>query len=101
MNRTIIKPRAQSDLSQTYHWYNKKYPGIGDKFLDLFSLSAKKIEKYPKLYPVVYRGVRRVVMNHFPYQIFYKYETNNELIKILAVLHQRQNFKKQLKERLE
>ncbi|SHE89457.1 Plasmid stabilization system protein ParE [Desulfacinum infernum DSM 9756] len=83
--RLVIRPEAERDIQEAYLWYEKRREGLGEDFLLCVEEGLSKIMRSPHMYPVVYRGVRRLLVRRFPYGIFYV--IREELISVLAVLH--------------
>src|SRR5437762_1575065 len=81
----IFRPEARLDIIDIRKWYNGNKRGLGKEFLLSFSESIFKIQENPKLYPLVYKNIRKCITHKFPYSIFYLIE--NEEIIILACMH--------------
>ncbi len=81
-----IQPKAEEDLKKAYRWYEKRLSGLGFQFIEQVEVIFDQISKKPKIYPVVYRNIRRGLLKRFPYAVFYIIEPRQ--IVVLAVLHQ-------------
>lgn len=81
----IIRPEAEQDLNETFKWYEDKRKGLGYDFLLRVEAGLKFIEKNPKVFSTIYKGVRRYIIKRFPYKIFY--HVDDSKIIILAVLY--------------
>lgn len=83
--KIIIRPEAETDLTETYRWYEEKCPDLGLDFLNCVDAAFDTILENPKLYQQVYKNIRRALPRRFPYEIFYIIK-NNKII-VLGVLH--------------
>ena len=78
---------AQSELNDAFLWYEGQAIGLGYEFLDEFDQSIRFIVSFPELFEQVEKGVRRCILNRFPYGIIYG--VDGEEIVIIAVVHLR------------
>jgi len=85
MRSLLIRPEAEADIEEAYHWYECQRSGLGSDFLLCVEEGLEKIQKDPEMYPVVHRNVRRLLIRRFPYGIFYI--TGPGLTTVLAVFH--------------
>ena len=81
----IIRELAELDFFEAQDWYNGQRPGLGDEFQAVASQLLLRVQENPYLYPKIYRGVHRAVMNRFPYLLFYS--VSSERIIVHACLH--------------
>ncbi len=84
-----IRPEAELDIKEAASWYQMQQSGLGDKFLDKVSAAIQKMIKAPFSYPVIYQNVRRILLNKFPFGIYYFID--NDSIIIIAVMHGSRN----------
>lgn len=85
--KIVFHPEAQTELWRAVSYYEERKPGLGDDFLlEVFS-ALSNIRSYPRSWPVLGEGVRRCLINRFPYGLVYSAEP--EKIFILAVMHLR------------
>ncbi len=96
MKRLLVRPEAEADIEETYHWYENRRNGLGSNFLLCIEEGLEKIRKNPEMYPVLHRDVRRLLIRRFPYGIFYT--AKHDVTTILAVFHGRRD-PKELKSR--
>jgi len=85
----VLTDDAKNDLQDVAVWYENQQKGLGFDFLDEFENSINIIENNPKLYPVIYKKVRRALMNRFPYAILYLIQTSGTVV--FAVFHTSRN----------
>jgi toxin ParE1/3/4 len=82
-----LHSRAEENLSQAYRYYENESPGLGKFFIESFEQVLKHLSEYPELYAKCYGEVRRGLIKHFPYGVFYLYELGE--VVILNVLNTR------------
>ena len=63
--------------------------GLGVDFLNHVAEVLTRVQAMPESYEIVFRGVRRTVVQRFPYSIFYQIEINQ--ITVLAVFHSKRD----------
>lgn len=63
-----LSDEAEEDLLESFVWYERKQPGLGDEFLAEIQASFQLIGKSPESYRVRYRQkVRAFVVDRFPF----------------------------------
>ena len=82
-----LHPEADAELIEAAVFYESRVEGLGEGFLKEFDGLKLILQKNPKIGVFENEFCRRVMLNRFPYSIFYSLEPN--LIWILAVAHQR------------
>ena len=83
--RLKFSGRAVREVGEAYEWYDAQSQGLGSEFEVAFELQLKRLEQVPLLYSEVLSGVRRTLLPRFPYGVFYV--VKNDLVHILAVIH--------------
>ena len=81
----IVRPEAETDISEVGGWYEDQVPGLGEEFLKALDEVFLSIEQNPGLYARVHGELRRALMPRFPYGVFYL--PRSDQILIFAVLH--------------
>ena len=62
------------DTSKAAQWYDEEgYQGLGDRFLSVFYSYLFHIQQQGEAYRTVYQDFRRVLLNPFPYAVYYRY----------------------------
>ncbi len=87
--RLKFSVRALREIGEAQEWYELQSPGLGEEFIAAMELQLKRLEQAPLLYAEVIPKVRRALLPRFPYGLFYAVREN--LIHILAVLHDARN----------
>ena len=83
--RIIVQPQSALDIQAATIWYEDQQSGLGARFLGELSLVFQRIEDNPLQFPVVEGQVRRALLHHFPYGIYFLAES--VAVAVLAVLH--------------
>jgi len=76
---------ADLDIEETYIWYETLSLGLGKRFFDNIQNTIEYIITNPYMFQVVYKRIRRALVNKFPYGIYYIVE--NEKVIIIGILH--------------
>ncbi len=84
----IVRPRAETDALDAFHWYENEHPGLGRQFLDSLEEGLVRVSGNPLGYAEIAGGVRRKLLNKFPYGVFYIFE-NDEAV-VIAIMRQEQ-----------
>ena len=88
--KIVIRPEAEVDLADAFSWYESSRIGLGNDFLLQIDAGINFILRNPDAHPIVYNDTRQHIIKRFPYKIIYI--VKNELILVLAILHNRRNF---------
>ncbi len=89
--KIVFRPEAQSDLEDSFNWYENQRRGLGSEFFLCVEVCLEKIGRNPKLFSVVYKDLRRALIRRFPYQVLYQ-EKEDKII-IFAIFHVKRNSK--------
>ena len=84
----LLRPAAESDLTAARDWYEQQQPGLGSEFVDEVAAAMRLLESVPERERLYYRNFRRVLLDRFPYKIFY--QVIDRRVVIFRVLHSRQ-----------
>jgi plasmid stabilization system protein ParE len=89
MSRAVrFLPEARQDLIETRQWYDLRQAGFGTVFARAFADAIERMQAQPLSYPAVVGSIRRVILQRFPYAIYFRVETDE--IVVLAI-HGRQD----------
>ncbi|MCC6133135.1 MAG: type II toxin-antitoxin system RelE/ParE family toxin [Acidobacteria bacterium] len=80
---------AVLDLERAEDWYESHRVGLGKEFREAVAVAVARISSEPELYPVLYRGARRILIRRFPYALWYRIE--DDRLVVLACIHGRRN----------
>ncbi|MFW5777167.1 MAG: type II toxin-antitoxin system RelE/ParE family toxin [Spirochaetota bacterium] len=81
----IVRPEAEVEMAEAYHWYEACSPGLGADFLLSVEAVVRAAARNPLQFAVVHRGIRRGLTRRFPYQVFFL--DDEQRVVVLAVLH--------------
>jgi plasmid stabilization system protein ParE len=81
----IYHPDAEAELIEAAQVYEGKVVGLGVRFLNEFDTAIAQIQAAPSRWRFVEEGLRRYVMNSFPYSIYYRIEGDD--VRVLVVKH--------------
>lgn len=86
MNSLIISKEAKWDIIEISEWYDRKSPGLGDRFLSALDDCFDHILCEPEINRLLPETeFRRAVVSKWPYQIFFVFEP--PMVEILALIH--------------
>ena len=82
-------PEAEAELLEAIGYYEDRERDLGYDFsIEVFT-AIQNIATYPSAWPVIEEGVRRCLVNRFPYGVVYS--TEQQEVFILAVMHLRRH----------
>lgn len=90
--RLIIRPEAESEMTEAFDWYEERVSGLGSEFLLCVDAAFNAILRNPQQFPRVHKIVRRAITRRFPYEVFFV--EDNERIVVLSVFHVKRNPKR-------
>ncbi|NND61353.1 MAG: type II toxin-antitoxin system RelE/ParE family toxin [Gammaproteobacteria bacterium] len=84
-----VRPAAESDVEELFHWYEEQSPGLGRRFVNELDVVYARIQVTPRIYATLYRGIRRAMLKRFPVGVFYV--EKESVVKVVAVNHLARN----------
>jgi toxin ParE1/3/4 len=85
----LLSDEARADVLETFAFYEARSAGLGVRFREHLDHAIDRIVEDPERYPTVYRGLRRRLVERFPYAVYYR--AYPETIFIVAVMHGRRS----------
>ena len=86
MKELRLLPEVLEDTARAARWYDEQgYVGLGDRFLAVFDTSLPAIQQHGEIFSTVYQDFRRILMQPFPYKVFYRY--HGDWVVIALVIH--------------
>jgi len=82
-------PEADFEMMEAAVMYETLQHDLGKRFLSEVQSALNHILINPKLYPVIYRDVRRGITRTFPFNVLYR-RTGDQII-VMAVMHQKRH----------
>jgi toxin ParE1/3/4 len=83
--RLILRPEAESDIAEAAEWYDQQRAGLSLQFRTALDKTFAAIEENPRMHARVYRSLRRALVRHFPFGVFYVSRAKSVIV--VAVLH--------------
>ena len=76
---------AYDDVESAYVWYEHQHAGLGAEFVLAVEAAIAAALGFPDAHPVVHRDARRILVQRFPYCLFYRLDRDG--IILIACLH--------------
>lgn len=76
---------ARTELIAAARWYEARRPKLGAEFIAEIDRCVARAADNPQLFAEVYKSVRRVTAERFPYSVYFREEKKR--IVVLAVFH--------------
>jgi plasmid stabilization system protein ParE len=92
--RVLIRAAAEKDLDEAQKWYEGQRPELGAEFLVSIAEAFTRLEQDPERYVLIYKDFRRVLVERFPYRIFYQLKGDDVIV--FRVLHHARDYPTQL-----
>lgn len=96
--RVLFTEKARNDVDQAYLWYESKGEHLGLEFIERIDEVVEQISNNPMLFAPLIGNVRRVLLEQFPYALFYRVEDDAIVI---ACLHHKRDTAVSVKRSLE
>lgn len=85
MRQVGFRPAAVLDIEAAYQWYEGQRPGLGEQFLEAVEAAVEAVLAFPEASPIVHRDARRVLLERFPYGLYYR--TAGQQVIVVACMH--------------
>ena len=82
-----ILPEAEAEIRETFLWYFERSPTADDAFRTETLEAIDRLGIDALMWPEDADAIRRHILRHFPYTVFY--EIRGNIATVLAVAHQR------------
>jgi toxin ParE1/3/4 len=89
-----VRRAAEFDIAEAQAWYDTQQPGLGIRFYSEVMLVLDRLGETPFIYTTVHRDVRRAIVRHFSFLVWYR--VMGQTVKVLAVTHGKQQPSKSL-----
>ena len=76
---------ASAEFIEASAWYETKRLGLALEFMAEIDRCVSLASEHPLRFAVVREDIRRIVVNHFPYSVYFRAEEHR--IVVLAVFH--------------
>lgn len=89
----------ECDVREAAGWYDRRSVGLGDAFVELVRQATNEVIVDPDRFATLTRGVRYARVERFPYLVLF--ESDDEELRILGVLHTARSIEKWREQRME
>lgn len=80
-------PAADEEFREAARYYESEAAGVGLSFIATVHKAVAEVVEFPLAAQAVRAGIRKKVLRHFAYNLFYAVEA--DVVVIVAVAHQR------------
>ena len=67
----LVRPEAQKGILAAAQWYEDQQSGVGRRFVSEIDAAFMRINSSPEHYPLLYRNLRRALVQKFPYAVYF------------------------------
>ena len=85
--RLVVRRQAKLDLRRATRWYEEQRPGLGRELVAQVDRVLDRVTNNPHQWQVIYRGVRRAIVQRFPYGVFYRIDGTDIIVFAIVHLH--------------
>jgi toxin ParE1/3/4 len=85
----ILTLEARADALEACRWCEEQHVGLGLVYRSALDGAVERISRTPESFAIQYRDLRRVLVERFPYAVFYR--VYPDVILIVAILHGRRD----------
>ena len=71
-----FRPELVDDAAEAFHWYEEKADGLGQELLRSYYAAVAAVEQNPEIFLKVHSDFRRVLLQRFPYALYFRIEQN-------------------------
>lgn len=89
MLSVVLGPAAQAEVRDAVAWYELRQAGLGRTFLAELDGLMARISENPNQFPAIWRNVRRAMMRHFPYGLYFLIRP--DVVQVIACFHSSRN----------
>ncbi|HOX40214.1 MAG TPA: type II toxin-antitoxin system RelE/ParE family toxin [Candidatus Brocadiia bacterium] len=78
---------ARQELDDAFVWYESQSGGLGYEFLDEVDRVIRRVNSFPDSCLEIEPGLRRALVNRFPYGLIYGHDSDSIVVVAVAHLH--------------
>lgn len=82
---------AERDIAHAFEWYEKEREDLGYRFMARVDEAIEAISGNPKLFAPMIGEARRILVEQFPYALWYK-ATGDDVL-VIGCLHHKRDMK--------
>ena len=90
----VISSRAQKEIEESWAWYEDRFAGLGDRFLNKILDRLHQIELNPDRFPTRFRSYKEAPVDTFPFLVIYRVSKKSSIVRLVSVFHTSRNPKK-------
>jgi len=98
--RVVIEEEAERELSEGVEYYDKREPGVGQRFAREVREVFRKVCDHPERFPCASRLTKKAKILGWPYSVYFTINFETEEVVIVSVWHGKRN-PAELRRRLE
>lgn len=83
--RVSFHPLARDEAEEAQAWYEERSVLAAAGFLSELSQALRRIAEAPNRYPPALHGTRRIVLERFPFNLYYQVRESEAVV--MAVAH--------------
>ena len=83
---------ARQELDDAFVWYQQQSSGLGFEFLDEIDHVVHRVKAFPDSCAELTPGVRRALVNRFPYGLVYGQDAGAVIVVAVAHLHRKPRY---------
>lgn len=88
--RTLrVRAVARREIDVAFEWYRVRSPRAAEAFLTELADAIRRIREAPERFPVVHGRLRRVLLDRYPYGVYFK--DLPKVVSVVGVIHGRQH----------
>jgi hypothetical protein len=91
VNQIIFHPRVETELIDSFNWYQEKKDGLGELFFQSINKKIIELATHPARYPVIKKSFRQANIQKFPFVIIYEFIREENYIIISSVFNTYRN----------
>jgi plasmid stabilization system protein ParE len=81
----VVKPLGKAEIAEAAAWYDHQKRGLGRELTREVRAVFAHLKENPFRYQTIYEGMRRALVHHFPYGIFF--EVHGSEVVVLGCIH--------------
>ena len=85
----VLRRVAEGDFIDAFRWYESRRAGLGNFFMDEVDVAFERVSETPNSFPLAYGELRRLVMQRFPYIIYFRQV--EDVVQVVGVMHGRRD----------
>jgi len=89
LTRIDVTAQARLDIARIGQWYEDNLIARAEGFAIEVQRAIDGLVIFPLIHRVRFAGARMATVEDYPYQVWYRYDENTDVVEVLRVLHER------------